>query len=696
MSTSDAAPAQDVLIEIGTEELPPKALPDLSRALTEGLVSALQQTQLGFTDVHSFATPRRLAVRICDMASAESDREVLRRGPALAAAFDQSGNPTSAARGFAGSCGVDVSELERLENEQGCWLAFRKHEPGRRAADLLPEMLASALAGLPIPKRMRWGSGSIEFVRPVHWVVLLIDGQVLDAEILGIRTTNRSRGHRFHAPGNIEIPDPRSYESILEHQGRVLVSFDERRSRIRGQVEACASRAGGIAMIDAALLDEVTALVEWPVALVGSFDERFLELPREVLVATMKDHQRYFPLLDGAGDLLPKFIAIANIESAEPAAVRAGNERVIRPRLADAEFFWNQDRADPLIEFVPRLKSVIYQAKLGSLYDRTIRVQELSASIAAALGGDVELARRAAYLSRADLMSDMVAEFPELQGIMGNYYAKASGEDDELARAIEEMYRPRFAGDALPETTTGQVLAIADKLDALIGIFGIGQAPTGDKDPYALRRAAVGVLRILVEGRLDLDIVELLECAAAAYGDLVPGGDTVGAVFDFMLERLRTWNLDRGVAPDVFEAVAAGRPRRPWDFERRLQAVSQFRKLPAAASLAAANKRIGNILKKAEWDAGTQCSLALLQEPAEKRLWSDIEQAEDLIAPLIRDGDYALALEHLAQLREDVDQFFDDVLVMCDDEATRVNRLALLSRLRGLFMRVADISKLHS
>jgi len=539
---------RDLLIEIGTEELPPKALPRLSRAFSDGVRKGLIQADLAFGEVHDYAAPRRLALWIEAVAATQADREQIRRGPALAAAFDDEGNPTPGAQGFARSCGVGVEQLEKLETDKGAWLVHRVMERGRDTAELIPAIVDQALGQLPIPKRMRWGAGTAEFVRPVHWIVLLFGDAVIDTEILGVKSGRETRGHRFHHPAPIYIGEPAAYAPLLQTKGRVLADFAERRAAIRGQVIAAGVAAGGRALIDEDLLDEVTALVEWPVAVTGDFETRFLEVPSEALISTMQDNQKYFPVVDGDGRLLPHFITLSNIVSRDPAQVKAGNERVVRPRLADAAFFWNQDRKQRLEARIDRLGTMVFQSRLGTLLDKQKRVARLAAHIAVALGADARLAERAAMLAKCDLLTQMVFEFPELQGVMGRYYAQHDGEPEEVAQAIDEQYRPRFAGDALPQTATGQALAIADRLDTLVGIFAIGQPPTGDKDPFALRRAALGVLRILIEGGRDLDLAELIATAAAGFPAALGAGAAVDGVFEFMMERLRAYYTDAGIA----------------------------------------------------------------------------------------------------------------------------------------------------
>ena len=689
---------EDFLLEIGTEELPPKALRRLSEALAEAFAAGLDKAGLDHEDIIPYASPRRLALRVRALETVKAGGVQERRGPALAAAFDEDGAPTAAALGFARSCGVTVDELETLKNDKGAWLVYRSRQPDQPVAGLLPALVADALAALPIPRRMRWGRLEESFVRPVHWLVMLLGETVVPATFFGLEAGRETRGHRFHHPDALYLSDPVAYAPLLESEGRVMADFAARREAIRAQVEAAAAEAGGTAVIDEALLEEVTGMVEWPVALVGGFDERFLEVPAEALVSAMKGHQKYFHMVDEAGRLLPRFVTVSNIESRDPAVVRAGNERVIRPRLADADFFWTQDRRHSLASRIDGLAQVVFQEKLGSLRDKCERLVPLTVRIAEALGGNSAWAERAAMLAKCDLLTDMVGEFPELQGIMGRYYARHDGEPEEVAEALDEQYLPRFAGDRLPATATGQALAVADRLDTLTGIFGIGLLPSGDKDPFALRRAALGVLRILVERRLDLDLVPLLEAAVAGYqarNGLRFDNTLVAQVFDFMMERLRAYYQERGIAPDVFEAVLARRPGRPLDFDARLRAVETFRRLPEAESLAVANKRISNILRKAAGPVPEAVEAALLQEPAERDLAAELARLEAEVRPLLAERDYGAALQRLAALRGPVDRFFDEVMVMAEDPALRDNRLALLNTLRRLFLQVADLSCLQ-
>ncbi|MBE0509517.1 MAG: glycine--tRNA ligase subunit beta [Chromatiales bacterium] len=686
---------QDFLVEIGTEELPPKALLKLSQAFSQGITAGLEAAGLGFGQVHPYAAPRRLAVLVKQLDTAQADKQVERRGPALNAAFDGEGKPSKATEGFARSCGVAVSELQTLETNKGSWLVYQSLQTGKPSAELLPAIVQQSLDKLPIPKRMRWGALEAEFVRPVHWLVMLLGDDVIDCEILSVKSGRDSYGHRFHHPDPIFIPEPSAYSTLLHDTGKVVADFTQRRELIREAVIQAAAAHAGTAVIDEDLLNEVTGLVEWPQAVVGSFEQRFLAVPPECLISAMKGHQKYFHMVDAQRKLMPNFITLSNISSSNPESVRAGNERVIRPRLTDADFFWTQDRKSRLEARRDSLATVLFQQKLGSLQDKSQRVAAVAEAIAKAIGTQPEQAARAALLAKCDLMTLMVGEFPELQGIMGRYYAEHDGEPAEVALALDEQYMPRFAGDQLPASKTGQAVAIADKLDTLIGIFGVGQVPSGDKDPFALRRAALGALRIIIEQGLDIDLLEMLEHAAEANTGLFDNNHVITQVFEFMMGRLKAYYQDRGVAVDTFEAVLAQRPTRPLDFDARLRAVSAFRDLPEAEALAAANKRIANILKKTEESIPVQVDANLLQDAAERQLYEQVARSSDAVTPLFLARDYTSALKTLAGLRNVVDSFFDQVMVMADEPALRANRLALLSQLRSLFLEVADLSLLQ-
>jgi glycyl-tRNA synthetase beta chain len=684
--------ARDLLFELGTEELPPRALPILSGALKEGVLKGIDAAGIAHGSARAFATPRRLAVLVHACAESAPDRKLERRGPPVSSAFDAHGGPSQAANAFAKSCGVAVEQLERLTTDKGTWLAYRGTEPGAATASLLSGIVSQAVAALPIAKRMRWGASTVEFVRPVRSVVLLFGDDVVPAEVLGLASDRRTFGHRFHAPRPIMLTSPRAYEGQLR-RAKVIADFDKRRAMIRSGVVAAAAEAGGTALIEEGLLDEVTALVEWPVPIAGEFERRFLSLPREVVIATVQDHQRYFPVEGPDGRLTGGFVTVSNLKSRDPSAVREGNERVVRPRLSDAAFFWDQDRRLSLSVLAQRLGGVTFQSKLGSYADKTLRIRHLASFVGQRISAPAEV-ERAAELSKADLMSAMVGEFPELQGTMGRYYAEAQGELPGVALAVEEHYRPRYAGDALPVTKIGQALALADKLDTLVGIFAIEQRPTGAKDPFGLRRAALGVLRILLECRLELDLLHLLREAAAVQPVQRPG--VVEEVYDFIAERLRGLLLERadGTTAEMIDAVLAGRPPSPLDVQTRLHALHGFSSLPDAAVLTAINKRIANILRKAPAREASAVQPALLSAPEERQLHQVLAQLGTLVRPAIADRRYAEALTALTRLKDPVDAFFDRIMVMDEDPAVRNNRLALLGETLSLLSGVADLSRL--
>jgi glycyl-tRNA synthetase beta chain len=686
---------QDFLVEIGTEELPPKALKPLSDAFTRGIAQGLEAAGVAFGKLETFAAPRRLAVRVRDLADAQPDKPVEKRGPAVKAAFDDAGNPTRALTGFATSLGITPDQLDTLETDKGAWVVYRTVEKGKPTVELMPELVDQSLAALPIPKRMRWGAHRTEFVRPVHWIILMYGNKVLNAPIMGLIPGNTTRGHRFHCPKELIVPTPNDYELVLREEGKVLADFAERREKIRAGVTTIAGQqSNGQAVIDDDLLDEVTALNEWPVPLLGNFEERFLEVPAEALISSMKEHQKYFHVVDNNGRMLPHFITVANLESKDPAQVISGNEKVIRPRLSDAAFFYETDRKTRLEDRIEALKPIVFQEKLGSIHDKSVRVAALAKKIAEAIDSDPALAERAAMLAKTDLVTEMVLEFTDLQGIMGEYYARHDGEPEEVAKALNEQYMPRFAGDDLPGTLTGCAVAIADRIDSLVGLFGINQPPSGTRDPFGLRRASLGVLRIIIERELPLDLQTLCEWAEENFTVLTEQ-NTASTVVDYMLERFRAHYDEQGIGAEVYLAVHARRPTRPLDFDRRVKAVEAFRQLPEAQALAGANKRVSNILTKQGGDnIGETVDASLLQEAGEKTLAEQVEQQAQAVLPLFEQGDYSSALRSLAQLREPVDRFFDEVMVMADDEAVRNNRLALLNRLRNLFLRVADISLL--
>jgi len=684
--------ASDLLFEILTEELPPRTLPALSVALTEGIARGIDAANVPRGRIHGFATPRRLAVLIEELAQHQPDRQVERRGPPLANSFDSEGKPTAAAMAFAKSCGVPVAELTTLATDKGAWLQFRGLERGAATTTLLGGILQQAITALPIARRMRWGAHSAEFVRPVHGVVLLYGEAVVPLEILGLTADRITTGHRFHSPKPFSLKTARSYESRLR-RAKVIVDFAKRREAIRAGVEAAAAAVapGARARIDDALLDEVTALVEWPVAVTGQFEQRFLTLPREVVIATVQDHQRYFAVQNPDGALSRWFVTVSNIESRDPSQVRAGNERVVGPRLSDAAFFWQQDLKISLSQHAAALAGMTFQAKLGSYADKTARIAKLSELIGSRIGAGADI-RRAAELCKADLMTAMVGEFPELQGTMGRYYAEAQGEPKDLALALEQHYRPRFAGDAIPSTSTGQAVALADKIDTLVGIFTIEQRPTGAKDPFGLRRAALGVLRILLEARLDLDLFEILHAAALAQP--LQRAAVVMEVYDFIAERLRGMLLEQpGTTTEMLDAVLALRPPSPLDVVARLAALKEFLLLPDAAVLAGINKRIANILKKTQLNS-VAVDLAGLTEEAERGLHHALAELKRPVHEATQQRRYGESLQALVALRAPVNDFFDRVMVMDENIGRRNNRLALLRDVQGLLGGVADLSRL--
>ena len=685
----------DLLIEIGTEELPPVTLDSLAESFEKNILSELEVKQLHSISSKRFVTPRRIALFVQGLTKTQPDHQTERRGPALTAAYDSDGNPTKAAEGFARSCGVDLSDLQIRENDKGAWLVYLSSTPGIATIELIPQIVSTALAQLPIPRRMRWGSQDDEFIRPVHWVLLLFGDQVIPATILGVRTGGETYGHRFHHPDPILVSKPSSYQVLLESEGKVCPDFAKRREIIRTQIEMAAAGVDGNALLDLDLLDEVTALVEWPVALVGKFESRFLDIPSEVLISTMQDHQKYFAITDGAGCLLPFFITIANLESRDPNQVITGNERVIRPRFADAEFFWSKDRKQRLSNRIDSLKAVIFQQQLGTLYDKSERISNLARYIAQQCGGNLGWSERAARLAKCDLLTDMVQEFPNLQGIMGRYYALHDGEASEVALALEEQYKPRFAGDELPRTVTGQAIALADRLDTLVGIYSIGQSPSGTKDPFGLRRAALGVSRIIIEKELELDLYDLVKRSLEQIDLKIVKGKLIDEIFDFMLERLRSYYLDHGITADAFDAVFACRPVAPVDFDRRIRAVVKFKELPDAVSLTATNKRVRNLLKKFEGEILFEIKPELLKEKAEQILANKLAELSSEVIRLYEVGLYFEGLSRLASLREFVDAFFDQVMVMTDDSDLRLNRIAMLKQMDNLFLRVADFSHLQ-
>jgi len=688
--------SQDFLVEIGTEELPPKALKTLSKAFSSGIESALKEAGLSYDKATSFASPRRLALRLNGLQTKQANKSIEKKGPAKKAAFDAEGNPSRALLGFTGSLGIKPEQLEETETPKGTWLIYRSTEAGQDTSSLLNNIVAQALAKLPIPKRMRWGAQKVEFVRPLQWVLMIFGADVIEGSILDIPNGNTTRGHRFHSEGLIEITDANDYEHMLLEQGKVIADYDIRKEKIRNGVIKAAENIGGTAVIDENLLDEVCALNEWPVPLVGNFDERFLEVPTEALISSMKEHQKYFHALDKDGAMMPNFITLCNIESTDPQQVIQGNERVIRPRLADAAFFFETDKKSTLEKRREQLKKIVFQKQLGTVYDKTERVSKLAAKISHAIGGDETHAARAGQLAKSDLVTEMVLEFTDLQGTMGYYYALHDGEAEEVAVALNEQYKPKFAGDSLPSKACGQTLSIAEKIDSLVGLFGISQPPTGTKDPFALRRAALGVLRIIVEKQLPLDLGDMISWACEQYDNTVFSNENVKQdLITYLLERFRAWYEDENISAEIFLSVSARRPTKPVDFDQRVKAVNAFAKLAQASALSAANKRVSNILAKQNADLSNKSvNVDLLSETSEIELAKQLDILSSKVTPLFDQGNYEAALSELASLQQPVDQFFTDVMVMVDDEAVKTNRLVLLSQLREMFLRVADISLL--
>jgi len=693
---------QDLLIEIGTEELPPKSLAKLSLAFAEIVGRLLNEAQLDYEEVLPYATPRRLALIVKNLSIAQADSEIEKRGPTLQAAFDEHQQPTPACIGFARSCGLtpeQMGQLTTLKTDKGEWVIYKQHQPGQKTTELLIELLQQALKQLPIPKTMRWSDQSYRFIRPVHWCLVLFGDQVVTGHIFGLETGNETYGHRFHANQPFKISSPRIYEKTLNESAFVIANFAKRREQIVTQAQEVLARSAwshGQVLINPGLLDEVTSIVEWPVALLAEFDPAFLKVPTEVLTAVMQEHQKYFPIQDASGQLLPCFITIANIASKQPERVIAGNQRVIRARLADAVFFYETDINQTLEKRREALKHIVFQNKLGSLFDKTERIAPLAQLIAEQIGCNTAQAVRAAQLSKSDLVTEMVGEFPELQGIMGRYYAEHDGEDPVVAEAMAQHYQPRFASDDVPLNDVACAVAIADRIDTLIGIFALKKYPTGDKDPFGLRRAALGVIRICLEKKYNLDIKYLLEKALAQYPSELHHYELLDKALQFIMERLRAWYHEQGVAMNLITAVMAKHPTHFVDFDKRLQALQQFIQLPQAMALAEANKRVNNILKKQSFNPNIKLEKAVLDEQAEHDLAEQIERQKNIVTLLYAEAKYIEALSSLAQLQQPLEHFFTEVMVMVEDEKIRNNRLALLNSLRELFLGVADISLLSA
>ncbi|EGQ8203874.1 glycine--tRNA ligase subunit beta [Vibrio cholerae] len=686
--------AKEFLIELGTEELPPKQLRTLAEAFAANFAAELAAADIAHEGVTWFATPRRLALKVTNLAESQPDRVVEKRGPAVNVAFDADGKPTKAAEGWARGNGITVEQAERLVTDKGEWLLFKEQVQGQQTASVVVEMAAKALANLPIAKPMRWGDKETQFIRPVKTLTILFGSELIQGEILGVASARTIRGHRFMGEPEFTIESAEQYPAILEERGKVIADYATRKAMIIEGSQQAAQQLGGIADLEDALVEEVTSLVEWPVVMTAKFEEKFLKVPAEALVYTMKGDQKYFPVYDASKKLLPNFIFVSNIESKEPRHIVEGNEKVVRPRLADAEFFFNTDRKRPLVDRLPLLENAIFQQQLGTIKDKTDRITELAGYIAEQIGADVEKSKRAGLLAKCDLMTSMVFEFTDTQGVMGMHYARHDGEAEEVAVALNEQYMPRFSGDELPSRGVSAAVAMADKLDTIVGIFGIGQAPKGS-DPFALRRASLGVLRILVEYGYQLDLVDLIAKAKSLFGNRLTNANVEQEVIEFMLGRFPTWYQDAGFSIDIIQAVLARNPTKPADFDQRVKAVSHFRALEEAEALAAANKRVGNILAKYDGKLGEEIDLALLQEDAEKALAEAVEIMAEALEPAFATGNYQEALSKLAGLRAPVDAFFDNVMVMADDEALKKNRLTLLNKLRNLFLQIADISLLQ-
>lgn len=684
------------LVEIGTEELPPKSLRTLAESFAANFIEQLDNANLEHGEVLWYASPRRLALKVLNLNDTQPDSQIVKRGPAVSAAFDQAGNPTKAAEGWARGCGITVDQAERIQTDKGEWLSFTQNQKGQPVVNLLCDMVKNALNKLPIPKPMRWAARQVEFIRPSHTVTVLYGDELVPGTILDIDSARVIRGHRFMGEQEFTIDNADQYPEILEQRGKVIADYDKRKLIIQQQAEAAAAKLNGKADLTDSLLEEVSSLVEWPVVLTAKFEERFLDVPAESLVYTMKGDQKYFPVYDKQGKLLPNFIFVANIESKDPQVVIAGNEKVVRPRLADAEFFYKTDLKQRLEDRLPRLETVLFQQQLGTVKDKALRIESLSGFIAEQIGADVAQAKRAGKLTKCDLVTNTVFEFPETQGIMGRYLALKDGESVEVATAIEEQYKPRFAGDELPSTAVSCAVSIAEKMDTLAGIFGIGQHPKGDKDPFALRRAAIGVLRIIVEKNLPLDLIALSEFAVSLYGDKLNNQNVVTDIVSFMQGRFRAWYQELGFTIDTIQAVLALNPTKPADFDARVKAVTHFRTLPEASSLAEANKRVSNILSKAELAIPDSVNASLLEAGAEGELAKHVAVLMDKLAPYFNQGRYQDALVELSTLKAPVDEFFASVMVMVNDEKIKLNRLSLLKKLQSLFLKVADISLLQS
>ena len=688
---------RDFIFELGCEELPSASVSTLSKALEQELVALLDKVKLSYAAIKSFATPRRIAVLIIDLQSAQASQVIVKRGPALNAAYDSQAKPSQALLGFAKSCGAELSDLRTLSTEKGEWIVYESETPGLDAEILIPELMRQALSKLPLTKPMRWGEGNFEFARPVQWVLMMLGEQAVAADFFGIRSGNQSRGHRFHHPKPLTILNPKTYEKQLK-EAFVIADFATRREEIRQQVEALALTKKATAILPEALLDEVTSIVEWPCAMLGNFNTSFLDVPAEALIASMQVHQKCFALKDSAEKLLPCFIAVANIVSQYPEQVIKGNEKVMHARLSDAAFFFNQDKKSPLSSHIPATKRVVFQLKLGSLEAKSLRLQEFMHYFSQALSLDIHDAKRAAELSKCDLMTGMVGEFPELQGLMGYYYALHDGENRSVAEALNEYYLPRFAADDLPQAPLSKALALADRLDTLVGIFAIGQRPTGIKDPFKLRRQALAIARLLISLPLPLTLSELIRHSLKIYSPLFDyDAALVAEIKEFILERLPSFYQNQGIDADLVLAVRAKQEENLYDFDKRIQALKHFIHYPEAKSLAAACKRVSNILNQSTPDEiVTSVDELLLKEAYEIKLYQQIQLIAETTRPFYESSDYGSILKELATLKPDMDNFFDTVMVMVDEESLRKNRLSLMLSLKNTLQGVVDISKVQS
>lgn len=687
---------QDLIIELGTEELPPTSLRKLAESFRDSLIEGINASKLHYESVSWFATPKRLAVLFTSLEAQQQDQVIEKRGPAVSAAFDQDGNPSKAALGWARGNGIEVNEAERLKTDKGEWLLVRKTQAGQHINALLQELVNAALKQLPIPKMMRWGNSTEEFVRPVHSLLALFGSEIIPISVKGIKSDNKTQGHRFHAPAFHTLEQASHYEALLEKQ-LVVADYEKRKAKILTALQNKAAEYQGHIDLDSDLLEEITSLVEYPVVMAATFEERFLAVPKEALIYTMKGDQKYVPLLNENNELLPVFLFVSNIDSRVPESVIKGNERVIRPRLADAEFFYQTDLKIDFTEHLSQLDNIVFQKQLGTMKERVERISNLAGAIAEKIDANASDAARAGLLCKNDLVSNMVLEFTSLQGIMGRYYASAAGENHQVATAIGEQYLPAFAGDALPSLPESSAVAIAEKLDTLVGIFATGRVPKGDKDPFALRRATIGILRICIEQSLPLDLIWLIESAAKGVQNKFDQAIDTKTILEFVYARLKAMYLELGYDTPVILSVLTRQPRIALDFAKRVEAVKQFSAHPAAEALSAANKRVANILRKSQEESinlTAQVNTSLFETDAEKQLHDQVSQLQSRVEELALQGQYTEAFTELAALKDVIDNFFDNVMVNAEDLQIRTNRLTLLSNLRNLFLFIADVSLL--